>query len=122
MMYALIVGIEKYDQLDWDTAGPCANALAVAEWLISTGVVEGANIFLFLDAIADYDQRIRDLRAQGVAAIQTSATWTVMEDFCFKQLPAGRPADSRLFIYWSGRNSVVKDHGTRTENLAENFH
>jgi hypothetical protein len=113
MMYALIVGIEKYDQLDWDTAGPCANALAVAERLVSGGVVEGANIFLFLDAIADYDQRIADLRAQGVVAIQTSATWTIIEDFCFKELPAGRPADSRLFIYWSGHGYAENSTGQR---------
>jgi vWA-MoxR associated protein C-terminal domain/Caspase domain len=113
MMHALIIGIEKYDQLDWDIEGPCANALAVAEWLISTRVVEGANVFLFLDAIADYDQRIRDLRAQGVDAIQTSATWTIIEDFCFKQLPAGRPADSRLFIYWSGHGYAENSTGQR---------
>ena len=112
MNYALIVGIEKYDQLDWDTAGPCANALAVAEWLISSGVVESTNISLFLDAIDDYDQRIRRLSAQGIA-IQRSATWTVIEDFCFKQLPAGRPPDSRLFIYWSGHGYAENSTGQR---------
>lgn len=46
-VYAFIVGIEKYKQPGWDVLGPCANALAIAEWCIASKVPPG-NIFLFL--------------------------------------------------------------------------
>ena len=38
-------------QPDWDIAGPCANALAVAEWCLAAKVPP-LNIFLFLDPLA----------------------------------------------------------------------
>ena len=46
-VYAFIVGIEQYDQPQWDIAGPCANALAITEWLLSINV-PGDNISLFI--------------------------------------------------------------------------
>ena len=47
--FAFIVGIEKYDQLNWDVKGPGANAVAIAEWCLTAGMLP-QNVFLFLDA------------------------------------------------------------------------
>ena len=46
-VYAFIVGIETYDQPQWNVPGPCANALAVAEWCVHVKVPP-KNIFCVL--------------------------------------------------------------------------
>jgi hypothetical protein len=111
MIFALVIGIEKYDQSDWDTIGPCANALAVAEWLIFAQIPP-ENMFVFLRPVADYDPRVKYLRNLGVD-ICTSATWSIIDSFCFEKLPASRPAGSHLFIYWSGHGFAENRTGQR---------
>lgn len=115
--YALVVGIEKYDQPGWDTPGPCRNALAIAEWLLDIEDGPGqktppANVFLFLDPVGgEYDARIAALRGKGVQ-VCVSGTLNEIDTFWREKLWRDRAAGSRLLVFWSGHGFTEND-GTR---------
>lgn len=99
-IYGFIVGIDKYDQPDWNVAGPCVNAIAMADWLLSIGV-EGDQITLFLDAHRDLKPETEHLRAKNVR-VNESAASDKIDTFWRKDLAAGCPANSKLLGFWSG--------------------
>src|SRR5215510_15000225 len=105
--YALIVGIDKYDQPDWTIPGPCANAFAVTNWLLSV-LVPPQNIFLFVDPVEGLNDTVGEFETKDVN-VTRSAAWEPLDTFCYKTLPAGRPANSRLFVYWSGHGFTEND-------------
>jgi hypothetical protein len=115
--YAFIVGIEKYDQPKWDTAGPCRNALNVADWLLEIvepggGRVPPENVFLFLDPMSrEYDSRIEALKGQGVHITASGALYGI-DTFWREKLWQERPAGSRLLVFWSG-HGFTENSGTR---------
>ncbi|SDX38232.1 VMAP-C domain-containing protein [Thiocapsa roseopersicina] len=113
-IYGFLVGIERYDQPSWDQVGPCANAIAMAEWLRSINVPAG-HIYLFLDPCADsradYAQALCDLEAAGAQVTRSGNSYTI-DTFWRTQLSRDRPADSRLLFYWSGHGFTEND-GTR---------
>src|SRR4051794_39256941 len=94
---AFIVGIEKYDQPDWDVAGPCANALAVAGWCLSVDVPP-EHIFLFLDAKEPGGEELRakivSLKSKGVK-LKPCAQLATIDTFFRDQLAEGRPPNTR---------------------------
>jgi hypothetical protein len=104
--YALLVGIEKYDQPGWDVPGPCANAVAVARWLISTGIPP-SNIHAFLDPMNGLVDDIALLQRAGVQ-VRCPADWVTIDTFSRTALPAGCPANSRLLVYWSGHGCTSR--------------
>jgi hypothetical protein len=108
-IYGFIVGIDRYDQdPDWDTAGPCAGAIAIAQWLLDIKTPP-ENIFVFLRTKDQtLDPRIRDLKKSKVVVTE-DATHEVLNRFWRKDLPAGKPADSRLLVYWSGHGYASSD-------------
>lgn len=114
--FAFIVGIEKYDQPKWDVDGPCANALAVAEWC-AHGIMAPENIFVFLDRkaigdkVAEYSGKIAALKAKGVNVGETAQA-NVIDTFWRTALADARPAESRLLVFWSGHGYTEND-GTR---------
>lgn len=105
-VFAFIVGIEKYDQPRWDVVGPCASALAIAKWILSAGV-PAQNVFLFLELAQDLDELILQLKAKQVRI--RSAKLDDIDTFWRGQLSNERPANSRLFIYWSGHGFAEND-------------
>jgi hypothetical protein len=108
-IFAFIVGIEKYDQPDWDVPGPCANAIAIANWLLSIQVPP-KNIFLFVEPAKDCQGSITCLKNQGV--LVRSTDWPTIDKFWRDELPKNRPANSKLLFYWSGHGFAEND-GTR---------
>lgn len=106
--YGVLVGIEHYP--DWpraSTPGPCANAVAVAQRLLSMGV-PAANLVLFLapegDVLGPFGERervIADLRDQG-AEVEQQADQATLDTFLLTRLTTQRPPGSRLLFYWSG--------------------
>jgi hypothetical protein len=98
--YGFIVGIEKYREEIWTVPGPCANAIAAAEWLLSTGV-PGGNIRLFLWPSRDVEKEIARMQAAGVDVRRAGDAGSI-EAFWRKELPRGVPAKSRLLVFWSG--------------------
>lgn len=106
--HALVVGIEKYNYPDpsWSVSGPCANALAITEWLLSIKTPP-CNVNLFLSPIQDLSQRINTLKKRGVR-ITCPANWETIDTFYRQQLPTNCPAKSRLLVYWSGHGFTSK--------------
>lgn len=116
-VYAFIVGIEKYDQPAWDVPGPCANALAIAEWCIDTNVPP-ENIFLFLDPLEvpceetlKTRETIAKIKVTGANVTETANLDTI-DTFWRVRLSKDRTAKSRLLVYWSGHGFTDTD-GTR---------
>jgi hypothetical protein len=107
-VYAFVVGIDRYDQPDWTIPGPCANALAVTEWLLKVHVPP-KNIFVFLESKEEIlDDAIQKLKNEDVV-VSRSANWDVIDTFWRSRLQKERQADSRLFIYWSGHGFADND-------------
>jgi hypothetical protein len=104
-IYAAVVGIENYDQLDWPVEGPCANAIAVARWL--TSIMPCANIYAFLDS---HPSQPLPNEIPGLSEVQVvrSATWTEIDEFFRLKLPANRQPNSRLLVFWSGHACTSK--------------
>jgi len=111
--YALIVGVELYDQEGWDVESPCANAVAVAEWLLSINTPP-RNISLFVncqrgDAAKRLacEEQVAGLKRLGVNVAEPPE-WPGI-DKGFTNIFRGPKADSNLFIYWSGHGFVDAD-------------
>src|ERR1019366_406032 len=102
--YAFIVGIEEYDQPDWSLSGPCSNAVAMVEWLLSIDAIP-QNLFVFLDPL---DGEIARFTRDGVKVV-SSASWTAIDTFWRETLPADRPPASRLLVFWSGHGFTNTD-------------
>ena len=109
-LVALIVGIERYDQPGWDVAGPCANAVAVANWLLSIKTPP-SNIHLFLAPGPDLEGAMSGLEVAGVRVCR-QADFNTIDTFVRTGLSRERPADARLLVYWSGHGFSEND-GTR---------
>jgi hypothetical protein len=110
--YAVIVGIENYDRGgQWPILGPCANAIAVIEWLIAMGTPPG-NIYAFLDPHPDHPLALEMPGLKGVRIVR-SADWATIDAFFHMQLPEGRPNPSRLLLYWSGHGCTSPATGNR---------
>lgn len=110
-IYGFLVGIERYAQSSaWNLPGPCANAMAIAQWLLDIGV-QGGNVFLFLDPLERQNQKISVLEAAGVR-VRRDAEFGTIDTFCRTELSRERPAGSRLLVYWSGHGFTEND-GTR---------
>ena len=100
-VYAWVVGIDHYDQNDWSLVGPCANALAVVEWLLTVNV-PAANVRLFLDS---EDPAIDDAAgklAQRGVSVGRRADHATIDTFWRRDLRQSPKNFSRLFVYWSG--------------------
>lgn len=115
-IYALIVGIERYDQADWDVESPCANALAVAEWVLSIAArPENIHVFVNYQLINKVTRAARQAEVQKLCErhvdIKESARWEAI-DSCARQLSDGVAPGSRLLVYWSG-HGFTDDIGKR---------
>jgi hypothetical protein len=106
---AFIVGIDKYDQPGWDVKGPCANALAVTDWLLTFGGDFELN--LFLSPIEDLSGAISELRRKGVQ-VHCPADWIAIDNFYRLRLASDCSAKSRLLVYWSG-HGFTRTNGSR---------
>lgn len=95
---AVVVGIDHYDEPDWDRTGPVANAVAVARWLVGIGVAP-ADIHLFLSP----EDRCRGEVPAGCTV--RDASDATIRNFLAEDLATGCPSGSQLFFYWSGHGA-----------------
>jgi len=108
--YALLVGIEKYDiGLNFDVRGPCANAIALAKWLLSRNT-PAENIFMFLEPLESHrlDDEIIALQSVGVS-IERSGALNTIEAFWRYRLPSLGGSHARFFFYWCGHGYTAAD-------------
>ncbi|HEX3140363.1 MAG TPA: caspase family protein [Rhizobacter sp.] len=98
---ALIVGIEQYDHPGWDVEGPCAGAIAVAQWLLGL-----KNTALRMDLFLRPRQALADSVTQALqrkdVTLHADADWASLDRFVRTQLTLGCPAGSKLLVFWSG--------------------
>jgi hypothetical protein len=107
-VHAFVVGIDQYAQHDWSLPGPCANALAVTEWLLAVNTPP-QNIVLFAEPFdASHEAQLERLEQLGVR-ISRSADYAAIDTHWRMELQKARPAGSRLFIYWSGHGFADHD-------------
>src|SRR5687768_1280049 len=99
-IYGFIVGIEKYDEPTWDVEGPCANAIALAGWLKSLKV-PGENIQVFLSSRHNFAPQIAELKRKKVD-VRLAGDANSIDTYWRTALTKNVPADSRLFVFWSG--------------------
>ena len=113
-LYALIVGIEKYDQPDWNRSGPVAGAIEMAYWCQRIGM-HPRNIRMFLslnDQDADWAKEQRSALGRftksGVKIVEDTSRETI-DTFWRSELPKLPDGDSRLLVYWCGHGVTRPD-------------
>jgi hypothetical protein len=107
-IYAFVVGIDQYRQNGWSISGPCANALAIVEWLRGIDVPAG-NIALFVQPKDNtLDAAIDARRAEGVNVVRDCSSQSI-DDFWRLTLRTNKPPGSRLFVFWSGHGFARND-------------
>jgi len=93
---AVIVGIESYDEPNFDVQAPAANALAMARWGLDHGIT-AQDIFLF---VASADPAVlAAIAAMGIN--NRGATLRDVENALRNELP-NVASGSKLLFYWSG--------------------
>jgi vWA-MoxR associated protein C-terminal domain/Caspase domain len=94
---AVVVGIDKYEEPDWDRDGPVSNACAVANWLLSIDVApDDVHLFLSPTTAASVDSRLKPRTANDAD----------IRNFLAEDLASGCATGSKLFVYWSGHGMV----------------
>jgi len=129
-LYALIVGIEKYDLPNWNRSGPVAGAIEMAYWCNSIGM-PFKNLYMFL-TINDQDptwlsgqqSTISHFRKTG-ATIVDDTSLNAIDTFWRNTLPTLPNVDSKLLVYWCGhgvtgtdRDRILLHTDYRPDNLS----
>ncbi|MFJ7071228.1 hypothetical protein [Streptomyces sp. NPDC098781] len=101
--YALVVGVESYDEVssDWKLPGAAQDALNFTRWITGPGGVPSCNVRLFLSPLPE--TRLAD---QDGLPEHRPATEAGIRQALFRELPACD--GDLLWIYWAGHGFV--DH------------
>lgn len=113
-LYALIVGIEKYDLPDWNRSGPVAGAIEMAYWCHKMGMPI-KNIHMFL-SVNDQDpawvkiqrETLQHFRKLGARVVEDTSLNTI-DTFWRTTLPTLPSGDSKLLVYWCGHGVTRPD-------------
>ena len=113
-LYALIVGIEKYDLPRWNRSGPVAGAIEMAYWCNSIGMPY-KNIHMFLsvnDEDASWEKERKDqlghFKKSGAKIVEDSKLGAI-DTFWRESLPKIANGDSKLLVYWCGHGVTRSD-------------
>lgn len=104
--YALIVGIEKYDNLPEERwlDGPARDALDFANWLIQRGV-NPHNIGLFISPLDNSQSLIREAKLDDIGVHQFYDHNTV-NDYIINKLINKESQEDLLYIFWSSHGCI----------------
>lgn len=112
-LYALIVGIEKYDLLGWNRSGPVAGAIEMAYWCNSIGMPL-KNLYMFLSIndqdpmwVSGHQSTISHFRKTGATILEDTSLNTI-DTFWRNTLPTLPNAD-KLLVYWCGHGVTRSD-------------
>jgi hypothetical protein len=113
-LYALIVGIEKYDLPGWNRSGPVAGAIEMAYWCTRIGV-PFKNLYMFLsinDQDAAWEKELKDqlghFKKSGAKIVEDSKL-DAIDTFWREKLPKLANGDSKLLVYWCGHGVTRSD-------------
>lgn len=129
-LYALIVGIEKYDLTGWNRSGPVAGAIEMAYWCNSIGMPY-KNIHMFLsvnDQDAAWEKERKDqlghFKRSGAKIVEDTSL-DAIDTFWRSTLPTLSSVDSKLLVYWCGhgvtrpdRDRILLHTNYRPDNLS----
>ena len=129
-LYALIVGIEKYDLPGWNRSGPVAGAIEMAYWCNSIGMPY-KNIHMFLsvnDQDAAWEKERKDqlghFKKSGAKIVEDTSL-DAIDTFWRSTLPTLSSVDSKLLVYWCGhgvtrpdRDRILLHTNYRPDNLS----
>ena len=129
-LYALIVGIEKYDLPSWNRSGPVAGAIEMAYWCNSIGMPY-KNIHMFLsvnDQDAAWEKERKDqlghFKKSGAKIVEDTSL-DAIDTFWRSTLPTLSSVDSKLLVYWCGhgvtrpdRDRILLHTNYRPDNLS----
>jgi hypothetical protein len=99
--YALIVGIERYQESRWNVNGPANDALKFARWLYERGVPK-ENIRLCLSSLEEIEQSelgVEEATEQKIAGIITDFFPDKKGDL--------------LYIFWAGHGLITSERERR---------
>jgi len=113
-LYALIVGIEKYDLPGWNRSGPVAGAIEMAYRCNRIGMPY-KNIHMFL-SINDQDaawvkerkDQLGHFKKSGAKIVEDSKL-DAIDTFWREKLPKIANGDSKLLVYWCGHGVTRSD-------------
>jgi hypothetical protein len=113
-LYALIVGIEKYDLPNWNRSGPVAGAIEMAYWCNRIGM-PFKNIHMILSIndqdptwISGHQSTISHFKKTG-ATIFEDTSLNAIDTFWRNTLPTLPNVDSKLLVYWCGHGVTRPD-------------
>jgi hypothetical protein len=129
-LYALIVGIEKYDLPNWSRSGPVAGAIEMAYWCNSIGM-PFKNLYMFLSIndqdptwISGQQSTISHFRKTGATIVEDTSL-NAIDTFWRNTLPTLPNGDSKLLVYWCGhgvtgtdRDRILLHTDYRPDNLS----
>lgn len=105
-VYALVVGIEKYQAGSaYDLNGPANDALKFSSWLLDQGV-EPEHIYLFLSPL-EQNQGVRSA-AEGRGLTPAHATHDLISNTIRSQLTSERSRGDLLYVFWGGHGIITK--------------
>lgn len=105
-VYALVVGIEKYQAgPEYDLNGPANDALKFSSWLLEQGV-EPEHIYLFLSPL-DQNQGVRSV-AEAKGLTLASATHDLISNTIRSQLTSESSRGDLLYVFWGGHGIITK--------------
>jgi hypothetical protein len=113
-LYALIVGIEKYDLPHWSRSGPVAGAIEMAYWCNSIGM-PFKNLYMFLTIndqepkwLSGQQSTISHFRKTGATIVEDTSL-NAIDTFWRNTLPTLPNGDSKLLVYWCGHGVTGTD-------------
>ena len=129
-LYALIVGIEKYDLPRCNRSGPVAGAIEMAYWCNSIGMPY-KNIHMFLsvnDEDASWEKERNDqlghFKKSGAKIVEDTSL-DAIDTFWRSILPTLSSVDAKLLVYWCGhgvtrpdRDRILLHTDYRPDNLS----
>jgi hypothetical protein len=109
-VYALVVGIEKYQAGSaWDLDGPANDALKFASWLLARDV-NPENIQLFLSPLEQNAEVLSAAKSKGLT--HAPATRDQIDLAIRNKLTSENNSGDLLYIFWGGHGIVTKTNST----------
>jgi hypothetical protein len=109
-VYALIVGIERYQAgSDYDLNGPANDALKFADWLLAQGVEPG-HIYLFLSPLERNEELLSAAKAKDLTP--SPATHDAIASTIRSQLTSESSRGDLLYVFWGGHGIITKTDTT----------
>ncbi|BDI17784.1 hypothetical protein ANSO36C_35860 [Nostoc cf. commune SO-36] len=109
--YALVVGIEKYQQGDDSNLdGPASDAIKFAEWLLAKKVKK-ENIYLFISPSDNNQNLLENFKEKTKLTSQPANRENITNaiDRLLKEDVSGQ----LLYVFWGGHGSITKSEDTK---------